>query len=140
MLARLACMHDAVYRSNELQANMHCKECGKLAKLIAVETREWHVRCQAKGCTYSRFAGASETNANLMANRHTRSTNHPDISVDYMREPHKVRVIKNLFGEHQRRVKTIITDNSRSIPFDPEILKTASALVTQEGFTDDPPF
>lgn len=139
MKSRLTCQHDDIYRSAELQANMRCKQCGKLSKLIAVETREWHVRCQANKCTYSRFAGSSEANANLMANRHTRSTGHADISVDYMREPHKVRIIKNLFGEHQRRVKTIISDTSQSIPFDPEMLKITSAAIQGE-LPDEPPF
>jgi hypothetical protein len=78
--------------------SMRCDECKATHRVIAIECREWHIKCNS--CRFGRWFGQDEHTARRTAARHTHSC-----MVDYSRHPTHYDTLRKNYG---RRVKPFI--------------------------------
>lgn len=119
----LSCRHtgNAIKPLEELALHMVCPVCGTLRKLLAVESREYHVKCDS--CRFGRWCGQDERRAKMLAANHIQGH---DMHIDYQVTPRNRRLIDDMFG---RKVKRII-DEDRLV-FDPKLLDEVLPQATQ---------
>jgi hypothetical protein len=142
----LSCGHTGIVaKIEELNSTMVCPKCGYTRKLVAVETREWHVKCQSgskdKGvdytasvCRYGRWYGQDKMSADFAAKDHFARHGH-SCSVDYQKPTERRYEIRKMFG---RTVKThIVTDRWHLAP---DVTVTPPLRFAPDPPPDKPPF
>ena len=125
----LACTHTGDARSlADMREIMTCPVCDTRRKLLAIESREWHVSCE--DCTFGRWCGSSEDLASSVAVRHRMGHR---VHVDWTRHPDTVKQIKEIFGRTVRNVIVSDSDFRLSHKFDPV---GVSKLLPKQGELD----
>jgi hypothetical protein len=81
---------------------MLCGVCKYALPVIAVECREWHVKC-ANRCSFGRWYGQDHTSALTAVNRHI----HP-CTIDYAVPQRTSKTFRQVFGN--RRVRKYILE------------------------------
>lgn len=109
MLIELKCgnvQETGVTLDMTLREHMRCARCNKLQKVVAVETREWKVKCTYPRCPIGKWTGQSQDDAKIFARAHqANKSHHQTQTVDYMCVPGKVMRVRNMLG---RGVRTAI--------------------------------
>lgn len=90
----------------DLREHMRCSNCNTLQKVVAVETREWKVKCNYPRCPVGKWTGQDLDYAKSFARAHVANKSHHQTqTIDYMCEPGKVMKLRNILGP---RVKAVI--------------------------------
>lgn len=66
----LECRHKVSGPASYVNGKLHCPWCHDENQIKDVVVNEWRANCQ--NCRYSRWAGMSEANAEVLANGHVR--------------------------------------------------------------------
>lgn len=131
----LSCQHTGHADLPELREYMTCPVCSTRRRLLAVETREYHIKCD--DCRFSRWCGQDEPGARRTAARH--NANHV-VHIDYQSVTDVKLTVRGMFS---RKVRTVI-DSAVSLKFDPAIFDRILPVQSQGSLDvrshDVPPF
>ena len=101
LIVKLACGHvlppEQVTEWPAPGAVAYCTEHQRKMLVAAIETREYHVTCNA--CRYGRWCGQSINTAKLLASRHELAHPFHIITVDFMRHPDTYEAFIKNYGK-----------------------------------------
>lgn len=82
----LTCNHIMLVPVNLYTSITECLVCHQDARVKDVHVYEWHSACLRKGCTFGKWHGVSQGNAERSALGHERRTAH-EVGVEYAVNP-----------------------------------------------------
>lgn len=100
----LECKHTGYATIAELSFRVACPVCHVPRKLVAIECREWHAKCD--DCRYGQWFGQDKAAANLAISRHNNSHR---VHLDYFYRKDSKDKVASIFG---RRVRKYILESN----------------------------